>query len=197
MCSRSSATSSGGIGTLRAGRRLRASISAFPWCGLSAPGARGPYTGGQHPKAAPAPRTGNTGSAAVVPQHVLDLHFQDRPAGDNAALVPGGRAEAGGGGARAPVLVRFIRANPLNRPRHAHLAMCRNKPVQHGRRPRIGRQVSTLAALAVGEEDQPSLEAASITRRAEGTASLVALAMVMASGIGWPAARAASCHVES
>ena len=38
--------------------------------------------------------------------------------------------------------------------------MCRNKPVQHGSRPRIGRQLSTLVALAVGEEDQPSPQAA-------------------------------------
>jgi hypothetical protein len=75
--------------------------------------------------------------------------------------------------------------------------VCRDKPVQHGRRPRIGRQLSTLVALAVGEEDQPPPQAAHITRRAEGTASLVALAMVMASGIGCPAARAASSHAAS
>src|SRR6266516_5075839 len=43
------------------------------------------HAGGQHPEAAPALRAGNIGSAGVAPQHVLDLHFQDRPAGDDAA----------------------------------------------------------------------------------------------------------------
>src|SRR4029077_5678564 len=42
----------------------------------------------------------------------------------------------------------------LTRPAPGYLAVCRNKPVQHGRRPRIGRQLGTLVALAVGEEDQ-------------------------------------------
>src|SRR5262249_20308599 len=69
--------------------------------------------GGQHPEAAPALRTGNTGSATVTPQLVLDLPFQNRPAGHDAALMPGGRGEAGGGGARAPELVRFVLADPL------------------------------------------------------------------------------------
>ena len=69
------------------------------------------------------------------------------PAGDNAALVPGGRAEADGGCARAPVLVGFILAYPLNRPRRAYLAVCRNKPVQHGSRPWIGRQLSALVGV--------------------------------------------------
>jgi hypothetical protein len=47
------------------------------------------------------------------------------------------------------------------------------------------------------KKTSPRRRLRSTTRRAEGTASLVALAMVMASGIGWPAARAASSHVAS
>lgn len=82
-------------------------------------------------------------------------------------------------------------------PGHAYLAVRRNKPVQHGSRPRIGRQLSTLVALAVGEEDQPWPEAAQHHQPADGTPSLVALARVMASGIGWPTAQAASSHAES
>jgi DNA-binding transcriptional LysR family regulator len=116
--------------------------------------------GRQHPKAAPTPRPGNIGSVGMAPQDVPDLCFQDSPAGDDAALSRGGRAETGGGSTRAPVLVRFVFANPLHRPGHAYLAVCRNKPVQHGSRPRIGRQLSTLVALAVGKEDQPSPQAA-------------------------------------
>ena len=63
-------------------------------------------------------------------------------------------------GARTPVLVRFVLAHRLRRPGHAYLAVYRNKPVQHGRPPRIGRQLGTLVALAVGEEDQPPPQAA-------------------------------------
>ena len=68
---------------------------------------------GQHPEAAPAPRAGNTGPAGVAPQLVLDLHSQDRPAGHDAALVRGGRAEADSRGARVPVPVRFSEAGPF------------------------------------------------------------------------------------
>jgi hypothetical protein len=75
--------------------------------------------------------------------------------------------------------------------------MRRNKPVQDGRRPRIGRQLGTLVAAAVGEEGQPRRRPRSTTRRAEGTTSPVAVAMVTASGIGCPAARAASSHADS
>ena len=72
----------------------------------------------------------------------------------------GGRREPDGGGARAPVLVRFVLADPLHQARDAYLAVCRNKPMQHGSRARIGRQLSALVAVAVGEEDQPSPQAA-------------------------------------
>ena len=88
-------------------------------------------------------------------------------------------------------------AYPLNRPRHAYLAVCRNKPVQHGSRPWIGRQLATLSLSQSVKKISPRWRPRSTTRRAEGMASLVALAMVMASGIGCPAARAASSHVES
>ena len=47
------------------------------------------------------------------------------------------------------------------------------------------------------KKTSPRRRPRSTTRRADGTPSLVALAMVMASGIGWPAARAASSHLES
>jgi hypothetical protein len=133
----------------------------------------------------------------VAPLQVPDLGFRGRPAGGDAALVPGGRAEPDGGGAHAPVLVRFVRADPLNRPGHADLAVGRNKPVQHGRRPRIGRQLSTRAARAAGAEDQPAPQAAQHHQAGRGTASLAAVAMVIASGIGCPAARAASSHAAS
>ena len=70
-------------------------------------------------------------------------------------------------------------------------------------------QCSTAAARGLGassvplslsqsvKKTSPRWRPRSITRRAEGTASLVSLAIVMASGIGWPAVRAASSHVES
>jgi hypothetical protein len=48
-----------------------------------------------------------------------------------------------------------------------------------------------------GEDDQPRWRSLGTTRRAEGTAPLVARTMVIASGIGWPVARAASSHVAS
>jgi len=46
-------------------------------------------------KPPPAPRAGNNGSAGVAAQPTRNLHLQDRPAGDDAALAGGGRAEAG------------------------------------------------------------------------------------------------------
>jgi hypothetical protein len=75
--------------------------------------------------------------------------------GDDAALVPGSRAEADGGGARAPVLVGLVLADLLNRPRHAYLPVCRNKPVQHGSRPRIGRQLAALPGAAKRTNEKP------------------------------------------
>jgi hypothetical protein len=47
------------------------------------------------------------------------------------------------------------------------------------------------------KKTSPRRRPRSTTRRADGTPSLVAVAMVMASGIGWPAARAASSHRDS
>ena len=51
--------------------------------------------------------------AGVAQRLVLDLHSQDRPAGHDAALVRGGRAEADSRGARVPVPVRFSEAGPF------------------------------------------------------------------------------------
>ena len=135
----------GGSGSGRAGRPA---IPARTRRGTAAPGSRPSVADGEHRL--------RQGDAAAYPGPA----FPGPPGWRRRGLVPGGHAEADGGGARTPVLVRFVLAYPLNRPRHAYLAVSRNKPVQHGSRPRIGRQLSTLVALAVGEEDQPWLEAA-------------------------------------
>jgi hypothetical protein len=152
--------------------------------------------GGQHSEAAPAPRTGNIGSARVAPQPVLDLRFQDRPAGDDAALVRGGRAEANGGG-----VLQYSSASssptrstgPATRTwRCAGTSQCSTAAARG-----LATSSAPLSLSQSVKKTSPCRRLRSITRRAEGTASLVALAMVMASGIGWPAARAASNHVES
>src|SRR6185437_7960498 len=61
--------------------------------------------GRQHPEAAPAGRPGKAGSIRMTPRDVPGLLFQGRPAGEDAALPGSGRAEPGGGGTAAPVLV--------------------------------------------------------------------------------------------
>ena len=154
-------------------------------------------TGQQYPKAAPAPRPGDIGSVGVAPQDVPDLRFQDGPARDDAALLRGGRAETAAG---ARVLQYWSASSSLN---------CSTGPATRTWRCAGTSQCSTAAARGLAASSAPlslsqSVKKASprgrprsTTRRADGAPSLVALAMVMASGIGWPAARAASSHVES
>ena len=152
--------------------------------------------GWQHPEAAPALRTGHIGSAGVAAEYVLDLHFQDRPAGDDVALVRGCRAEADGGGACPSTGA----SSPLTRStgpatgtwRCAGTSQCSTAAARG-----LGASSVTLSLSQSVKKTSPRWRPRSITRRAEGTASLVSLAIVMASGIGWPAVRAASSHLES
>ena len=75
-------------------------------------------------------------------------------------FAAGGRAEPRGGGAGAPVPVGFVFADPFRPPGRAYLAVRRDEPVQYRGRPRVRRQLGTLVAVAVGEEDQPAPQAA-------------------------------------
>jgi hypothetical protein len=132
-------------GSGRAGRPVTPARIPRGW---AAPGSRPSAADGEHRL--------RRGGAAGCPGPA----FPGPPGWRRRGLVRGSRAEADGRVARAPVLVGLVLAYPLNRPRHPYLAVRRNKPVQHGSRPWIGRQLSPLVAVAVREEDQPSLQAA-------------------------------------
>ena len=166
------------------GRAGRPAIPARTRRGRAAPGSR------------PSAADGDIGSAGVAAEYVLDLHFQDRPAGDDVALVRGCRAEADGGGACPSTGA----SSPLTRStgpatgtwRCAGTSQCSTAAARG-----LGASSVTLSLSQSVKKTSPRWRPRSITRRAEGTASLVSLAIVMASGIGWPAVRAASSHLES
>ncbi len=126
----------------------------------------------------------------------MHLRQQGFAGGDGPALGAGPGTDPAGAGAGAKVDIAVGGGRRLHQPLDAHLAV-HVVPVHHGRSARIFTQFQAFAGLEVGVEDDitgtPTTSLHS-TMRAAGQPSSVAVARVMALGLGLQTAAPGLCQ---